>query len=517
MKVLIPIVTFVVGAAALPAVADPIGSELSTYRRLEDGDEFRLPVTELIRVGEAALTAEWTPAQGGGRPGVKGTGAPLADPHDRLVFPRNFNRVSAMDANSCAGCHNSPFGMVGGGGDFVTGVFVAAQRFDFATLDLTDGLPTKGAANERGELATLQTIGNYRATLGMFGSGFIEMLSRQMTSDLQAARDRLRPGDSRPLVTKGVSFGVLRRDAAGAWDVSGVEGLPAQSLATAGAASPPSLIIQPFHQSGSVVSLRQFTNNAFNHHHGMQSTERFGLDTDPDGDGVRNELTRADITAATVFQATMPVPLQVLPANAGVRRAIMDGGKVFRAIGCAACHVPALPLDRRGWIYTEPNPYNPPGNLRVGEAETLRVDLTDRTLPGPRLQPIDGVVWVPAFTDLKLHDITDPAEAAGVEALDINEPGGSAGFLAGNRRFLTKKLWGAANERPYFHHGLFTTLREAVLAHAGEALAARRAFERLTPDDRDRVVEFLKSLQVLPPRAESYPPGWGSRAAPPRH
>jgi hypothetical protein len=32
------------------------------------------------------------------------------------------------------------------------------------------------------------------------------------------------------------------------------------------------------HQAANVVSLREFTNNAFNQHHGMQSTERFGLD-----------------------------------------------------------------------------------------------------------------------------------------------------------------------------------------------------------------------------------------------
>jgi hypothetical protein len=44
-----------------------------------------------------------------------------------------------------------------------------------------------------------------------------------------------------------------------------------------------------------------------------------------------------------------------------------------------------------------------------------------------------------------------------------------------------------------------TTLREAVLAHAGEALAERRAFQRLDPAGRDAVIEFLKSLQMLPP------------------
>ena len=52
----------------------------------------------------------------------------------------------------------------------------------------------------------------------------------------------------------------------------------------------------------------------------------------------------------------------------------------------------------------------------------------------------------------------------------MNQTVWSPKFTAGNRRFLTKRLWGAANEPPYFHHGLFTTMRQAVLAHSGEAL-----------------------------------------------
>jgi cytochrome c peroxidase len=81
----------------------------------------------------------------------------------------------------------------------------------------------------------------------------------------------------------------------------------------------------------------------------------------------------------------------------------------------------------------------------------------------------------------------------------MNQKVGSAQFAAGNRMFLTRRLWGAANEPPFFHHGLFTTMRQAVLAHAGEALDQKRAFERLTKSDQDALIEFLKSLQVLPP------------------
>ena len=486
--------------AVCPAYGQ-IGEELSSYERLEDGDEHTIPLRELIRRGEAAFRAEWTPQQGAGRPLTNGAGRPLSDPSDPLVFPRNFNRVSANDANGCAGCHNAPFGIAGGGGDFVTGVFVAAQRFDFATFSHDDITITKGALDESGAFSSLRSIGNFRATLGMFGSGFIEMLARQMTEDLRAIRDATPPGGASELLSKGVSYGTIRRDSIGGWDVSLVEGLPAQSLRTTGASDPPSLVLRPFHQSGSVVSIREFTNNAYNHHHGMQSTERFGDGVDADGDGFVNELTRADITAVPVFQATLPPPGQVIPRDRDIRRAIAEGEILFDDIGCSGCHIPALPLYDNGWIYTEPNPFNPPGNLQPGATETVRVDLTHSMLPGRRPKPRHGIVWVRAYTDLKLHNITTGPGDPNEETIDINQPAGSPGFLGGNRRFLTKKLWGAANERPYFHHGLFTTLREATLAHAGEAIDSRMAFEGLTGAEQDRVIEFLKSLQVISPRA----------------
>ena len=99
----------------------------------------------------------------------------------------------------------------------------------------------------------------------------------------------------------------------------------------------------------------------------------------------------------------------------------------------------------------------------------------------------------------------------------MNQSQWSKKFKEGNRRFLTKRLWGAANEPPFFHHGLFTTLRQSVLAHSGEALESRRSFQALPAAEQDALIEFLKTLQVLPPgtkdrivdenyRARTWPP-----------
>src|SRR6266571_2429003 len=294
------------------------------------------------------------------------------------------------------------------------------------------------------------------------------MLARQMTADLQAIRDAIPRGASKALVSKGVSFGTLAHTVDGTWDTSRVQGLPAPSLASPDASHPPSLVIMPFHQAGAAISLRQFTVNAFNQHHGIQAEERFGLGVDEDGDGFVNELTAADVTAVTLYQATLPVPGRVIPGEPGLAKAVRIGEQRFSDVGCPNCHIPKLPLTNKGWIYSEPNPYNPSGNLRVGDAPLLVVDLTSDELPGPRLKPdAHGVVWVPAFTDLKLHDITTGS----------TDP----------------------NSGPFMHHGKFTTMRESVLVHSGEALASRQAFEALSPYDRDCLIEFLKTLQVLPP------------------
>jgi hypothetical protein len=166
------------------------------------------------------------------------------------------------------------------------------------------------------------------------------------------------------------------------------------------------------------------------------------------------------MTAITLFQIALNVPGQVIPHDPAVRAAIASGEHLFSDIGCAGCHVPALPLTSKnnpgapgipGWVYTEPSPYNPttgpnspnlvPGPARYPvSAPPVLVDLTSDRLPQPRLKPAGSVVWVPAYTDLKLHNSCDGPTDANAEPLDQNQPAGSAGFFAGNQSFLTRKL-----------------------------------------------------------------------------
>jgi hypothetical protein len=364
-----------------PPTSSLVGDERALCQRLQEGEEYRTPLPDLVRYGQRVFEASFTLLEGAGRPLTKGTGLPITDPSRALVFPRAVNRVSGPDANSCFGCHNQP--AAGGAGDFATNVFVLAQRFDFADFSDRDVTPVKFSSDERGHAVTLSTIGNSRSTPSLFGLGYYEMLARQITQDLQSLRASLEPGATVQLTSKGITFGFLTRRDNGTWDTSRVEGLAPESLRCSNPTDPPSLMILPFHQAGAVVSIREFTVNSFNQHLGMQATERFGIGTDPDGDGVTNELNATDITACTLFQAALPVPGRVIPSSSERRDAARLGEVQFAAIGCVRCHIPALPLDRRGWIFTEPSPLNKTGTLSAQTMKPISLDLSSADLPNP--------------------------------------------------------------------------------------------------------------------------------------
>ncbi len=166
--------------------AHRIGQEVAVPQHLADDEEFSLPLKELLEYGKKLFMANWTEQEGAERPTTKGNGVALADPSHPLVGARAFNRLSGPDANSCYGCHNAPYGIAGGGGDFVTTVFVLGQRFDFLTFDQSDRVPTKGAVDEQKKRVKPQTAAKPRAATGLFRSGYLEMPAPQMNTDTKA-------------------------------------------------------------------------------------------------------------------------------------------------------------------------------------------------------------------------------------------------------------------------------------------------------------------------------------------
>ena len=129
------------------------------------------------------------------------------------------------------------------------------------TFDSKDTLPTRGTVDETGQPATLQTAADLRATTGLFGAGYLEMLARQITEELQRIRNTIKLDESKELVAKGIHFGKLTLTKEGLWDASKVEGLVRLSVLPGVSINPPSLVIRPWHQAGNVVSPNRLAAN----------------------------------------------------------------------------------------------------------------------------------------------------------------------------------------------------------------------------------------------------------------
>lgn len=422
-----------------------------------DIESGNVPFDDVVKYGERLFTAVFNKLDGAGRPGT------TADAKPRPPQP-GMLRTTGPDAHSCASCHNRP--RAGGGGDFATNVFVMAD----STTRVKDSISPEFV--------------NERMTVSLFGSGPIEMLAREMTRELQGTRlvtinHAYLCSCNVPahLTAKGIDFGDIIAHGDGTVDTSGVHGVSGD------------LVVRPFHQTGAAVSLRQFTNEGMNQHLGLQSQELFGIDTDPDGDGVKNELTVGDITAIALFQAQLGTPGRKIPDDPAHRKAAEDGEALFDKIGCAACHVPAMTLKSR--MFTEANPFNPEWKLLTTVAKPVGFDMTTKGQP-PRLEqaPDSGAI-VRAYTDLKRHNLCDEGDR-----FFCNDRVPEHGIPLGT--FVTRKLWDIGSSAAFGHRGDLSTITEAIEHHAGEARTARTNYSSLSAYERAAIVEFLKTLQILP-------------------
>lgn len=426
----------------------------------------RTQLEQLVEQGRKLFVAKFTSLDGAGRP--MATQAII--PTKRKRPPQQaFQRLSGMDSNACSSCHNDP--VVGGAGDFVTNVFVS-EGFTNADFDTSD-----------------PQFSNERNTNHLMGAGLVELLAREMTADLQAQRSNALLGARTSgkdvtvrLVTKGVDFGEITAAPDGIVDLSALDGVDTD------------LVIRPFSQKGVIGSLRQFTVNALNHHHGIQATERFGRrwtgENDFDEDGIVDELTPGDVSALVAWQATRPPPSQFTPQDDAWRQHAAKGADLFSEIGCATCHRPSLPLE--SLRFSDPGPVDAAGTLRPGETRHGAVYDLALTEWAKNLQRDEnGAVLVPLFGDLKRHKIADQqVSALGNELLSQR--------FVDRDVFMTGELWGIASTAPYGHRGDLTTLDEIIRVHGGDARQSRDRYVDLDDAGRTALIAYLKTLVIEP-------------------
>ena len=179
-----------------------------------------------------------------------------------------------------------------------------------------------------------------------------------------------------------------------------------------------------------------------------ESTTALQLESVKAPSGGEPEVSDEILDLVTFYTKTLAVP---------ARRSIedpvvLDGERLFRSLGCNACHVETL---------------------LTGE-DPLFPELSNQTIH--------------PFTDLLLHDMG--------EGLSDGRPV----FEAGASEWRTPPLWGVGlvfmvnRHRNLLHDGRARGLEEAILWHGGEAAASRDGFKSLDAKNRRALIAFLQSL-----------------------
>ena len=419
-------------------------------RITQDQVENDLSLLQLRREGLRVFSTPFNAADGlGDGPinpldKVSPGGRPTFENHGSLL------RFNGLDSQTCMECHNYrstdtiPF-------EFgVGGVGALGQTAAPGVIDPNiDDSENNGYARVQGRLINPPFA---------FGSGGVELLGKEMTTDLQAqkAQARANPNTSVDLESKGVHFGSISHDGVD-FDFGNVMGVGED------------LVVRPFGRTGCCATVREFATGAMQFHHGIQPVEVVGADVDADGDGVANELLKGELSAMHIFQASLERPRQ---KHFFFRTAQEKaGGDVFWDLGCAACHIPKLVTHSRRLSLSLPEVMDDPGANVYFE-----INLTRRA---PGFRRSGSGVEVPLFADLKLHDMgPDLAEATG------------------NSLFTTARLWGISDSGPYLHDGRALTLNEAISQHGGEAQSNADAFDALNEADRAALIAYLNTLHT---------------------
>ncbi len=370
-----------------------------------------------------------------------------------------FLRVNGLDAQTCLECHSvlsratvpMTFAPGGHGGLNNSPIFMPKQ------IDV-DG-------NDSSVDGVAYTDGRFINPLFNFGGGGVELVAKEMTAELQRIKAKAKkavPGTKFALIAKGVSFGKV---------ISNGNGKITFKIDGKGHAIDEDLVVRAFGRKGEFSTIRDFDRGAMEFHFGIQPSEVVGENIDADGDGVFNEITPGEMSALSIFLASLPPPkMASLTAEAKA------GEKLFKEIGCARCHVPELQTESATLTHSFPEVATSPSKNTFH-----RMDMSETPMKFPKT-PNGAGIRVMMFSDLKRHDMGPGLAETTGNKLD--------GF------FITARLWGIADSAPYLHDGRALTLKEAILAHGGEAQKAKEAYQVLGGSKQEQLLSFLRSLRL---------------------
>jgi hypothetical protein len=204
---------------------------------------------------------------------------------------------------------------------------------------------------------------------------------------------------------------------------------------------------------------------------------------DPDGDGQVSELVEGDVDAVEFYMLHAPAPaVRGTPRSEAGRQVLLDAG-------CARCHVENWRIEARD------EARGLAGDRRLFELRTSARPAADGTVE------LTGSL-VPLYRRLASGEYAAVGGAHQVERIYTDFKHWDIGAEFWERRFdgtlqrehRTAPLWGVGSSAPYGHSGQFLTLAAVIAAHGGEAAREREAYQRLTPERRQLLLEYLESL-----------------------
>lgn len=206
-----------------------------------------------------------------------------------------------------------------------------------------------------------------------------------------------------------------------------------------------------FGRKADFVAIRDFVVDALRQEMGLTTPDQAAedvlgglpsfaaLDARPDPD-----LDEAGVASLTTFVRFLAPPEQATPRSPAHQDSIEAGQSIFREIRCEECHTPTM---------------------RSG-AEAVRA--LDRKT-------------VALYSDLLLHDM-----GPGLTNVCTRD--------ATPTELRTTPLMGLRHRDRLLHDGRTGDLRDAILAHGGEATTSRDAFARLSWSLQEYLLQFLRSL-----------------------
>lgn len=222
--------------------------------------------------------------------------------------------------------------------------------------------------------------------------------------------------------------------------------IPKYSLTASNAVSENGKYIGRYGKKASAFDLLHQTVNAYNQDMGI--TSLFNPIDHYSNVEIDAEISTAKVNDVVFYLKTLKAPIQRNQNDAAVIR----GKNIFNQINCTGCHKSELKTG-----------YSPIG-------------------------PLSYKTFAP-YTDLLLHDMGS--------VLDDGYTEGSAKTY----EWRTPPLWGiglSENSQGgnlfLMHDGRAKTIEQAITLHGGEAQQSRNAFEKLSKEDKEKLLIFIKSL-----------------------